>query len=163
MKTFHYTLKRAYPVTAARNSERTINLRYEYAVKFRDQETLAPTENFVFLDEVGFQVVTRPKRAHAPKGQTAYTFVSAARSRNISVMAACSKVGMLYHKIQSFPFNGETFKESLIELSGKCLEKGMFNFVFIMDNARIHHYQGLQACLEAEGLNIVFRLEKYCY
>ena len=34
LKVFHYTLKRAYPIPAHRNYERTIKLRYEYAAKF---------------------------------------------------------------------------------------------------------------------------------
>ena len=86
-------LKRDYPVSPAHNFERIINLRHEYAAKFWEQETLVQAENFVFIDEEGFLVVTRPKSGRTKKGQTAYTFVSAARSRNIFLSCLLVKMG----------------------------------------------------------------------
>ena len=51
---FYYTLKRTSLVLEARNSERTIELRYEYAQMFLQLECEHPAENFVLLDEVEF-------------------------------------------------------------------------------------------------------------
>ncbi|MES1904666.1 MAG: hypothetical protein MHPSP_000799, partial [Paramarteilia canceri] len=52
----------------------------------------------VFIDEVGFSVVTRPKRAWAKSDQRPYVSVAGARSRNISVFAAMTKQGLLLYK-----------------------------------------------------------------
>ena len=116
LKEFHYSVKRAYPVPVARNTSSTIEKRYEYAQAYRSLEETVRVEDIVFIDEVGFQVVTRPKQARAKKGQTAYVAVSAARSRNISVLAACSKNGGVHHIISKKAFNGETFLEAFFEI-----------------------------------------------
>lgn len=67
---FHYTLKDSTLVQRNQNNERTIELRFEYAQKFHQLECEFPDDNFVFLDKVGFQVVTRKKElAHCPELQ----------------------------------------------------------------------------------------------
>ncbi|KAF7684984.1 hypothetical protein CDIK_4267, partial [Cucumispora dikerogammari] len=153
---FHYTLKRLVLSPVTRNSERTLEKRFEYAQAYRALEETVPAENFVFLDEVGFQVVSRPKRGRALRGQVAVTYTPGARSRNISVMAAISKAGVLYHTIRNSAFNGEAFKSSLVELNSVCQQKGIINPVFVLDNCRIHHYTGLRVTIEGLGLNLMF-------
>ncbi|ORD96292.1 hypothetical protein HERIO_1775 [Hepatospora eriocheir] len=54
-----------------------------------------------------------------------------------------NKYGMIFHKVHERAVNGEDFKISLRELKAACTEKGIESPVFIMDNARIHHYKGL--------------------
>ena len=71
--------------------------------------------------------------------------VSAARSRNISVVAAMNKYGMVFHKIHEKAVNEENFKDALKEIHRACVSVGIDSPVFIMDNARIHHYRGLDA------------------
>ncbi|OQS54127.1 hypothetical protein EHP00_1136 [Ecytonucleospora hepatopenaei] len=46
LRDYHYTLKRTTLVPEARNTERTINLRYEYAQMFMQLECDYPAENF---------------------------------------------------------------------------------------------------------------------
>ena len=43
-------------------------------------------KNLIFLDEVRFSVVSRPKKSRNKKGESAYISVSAARSRNSAPM-----------------------------------------------------------------------------
>ncbi|KAF7689077.1 hypothetical protein CDIK_2903, partial [Cucumispora dikerogammari] len=83
-------------------------------------------------------------------------YTPGARSRNISVVAAVSKRGVLYHKIRNTAFNGESFKSSLIELNTVCLDKGILNPVFILDNCRIHHYLGLKETIESLNLTLLY-------
>ena len=64
LKEFHYTMKSVVTVPGKRNDDRTIRLRSEYANGFRFLETEFENSNFIFIDEVGFSVVTRPKRRH---------------------------------------------------------------------------------------------------
>lgn len=45
----------------------------------------------LFHDEVNFQVITRQKRVRARLGECKYVRLSAEKSRNIYVIAACNK------------------------------------------------------------------------
>ena len=54
-----------------------------------------------------------------------------------------NKYGMIYHKIHERAVNGEDFKISLKEINTCCQSQGISNPIFVMDNARIHHYRGL--------------------
>ena len=71
--------------------------------------------------------------------------VSAARSRNISVVAAMNKYGMVFHKIHEKAVNEKNFKDALKEIHHACVSMGIDSPVFIMGNAKIHHYRGLDA------------------
>ena len=153
---FHYTLKCLVKVPERRNCETTLQKRIEYADMFRNLETATTHESIVFLDEVGFAVVTRPKRGRSLKGTSAYAFVSAAKSRNISVVAAINKNGIIYKKVHDKAVTGEDFKICLQELKSACLNSGILNPVFIMDNCRIHHYKGLQNIIETENIAIKY-------
>ncbi|TBU05855.1 hypothetical protein CWI36_0565p0010, partial [Hamiltosporidium magnivora] len=62
LREFHYNLKRVKLVPERRNTLSTIKLRTNYATSFRELEVDNDDKNFVFLDEVGFAVVTRPSR-----------------------------------------------------------------------------------------------------
>lgn len=156
LRSFHYTLKVATRVPERRNSINTIETRYDYAMRFRELETSTRHENLIFIDEVGFQVVTRPKRARSLRGTGAYTQVSAARSRNISVLAACNKNGMIGHLISNVAYNGESFINGMLTIKQKCAEKGIFEPVFVMDNARIHHYGRFTEVIAENNFQVVY-------
>ena len=96
---FHYSMKSILAVPERRNDERTLNLMEEYALKFRNLESEQEHKNFVFVDEMRFTVVSRPKRRRSRQGTSPYVTVNAAKSRNIFVVAAMNKYRMIYHKI----------------------------------------------------------------
>lgn len=48
-----------------RNCETTIEARYNYAISFRSLEESRDDKNLIFLDEVGFSVVTRTNRGRS--------------------------------------------------------------------------------------------------
>ncbi|TBU08120.1 putative DDE-like endonuclease [Hamiltosporidium magnivora] len=50
---------------------------------------------------------------------------------------------MIYHKIHERAVNGEDFKLSIKEINESCQRQGISIPIFVMDNARIHHYRGL--------------------
>ena len=143
LRNFHYTLKDSTIIPDSRNSERTIELRHQYSLRFDDIEVEYSSENIIFWDEVGFQLSTRSKKARSRRGTPARISTPLSRSRNISVMAAMNKNELLFKKVRFSPFNGEVFKESIIELFELCMDKNISNPIFILDNARIHHYTGL--------------------
>ncbi|TBU10591.1 DDE-like endonuclease, partial [Hamiltosporidium tvaerminnensis] len=132
LREFHYTLKRVTLVPERRNTLSTIELRTNYATSFRELEVDNDDKNFVFLDEVGFAVIIRPIRGRNIRSESAYLSVTAARSRNISEVSAMNKYGMIYHKIHERVINDEDFKLFFKDIH-----------LSLMDNARIHHYQGL--------------------
>lgn len=156
LKQFHYTLKRVTHVPERRYCPEAVETRKAYACEFGNLEVNNNDKNLIFIDEVGFSVSTRPKRGRSRRGHSAYLSVPAARSRNISVVAAMNKYGMIFHKIHEKAVNGEDFKEALKEMHDACLSIGVESPVFIMDNARIHHYKGLDADPEVSQMVKVF-------
>ncbi|TBU20507.1 DDE-like endonuclease [Hamiltosporidium tvaerminnensis] len=143
LRKFHYNLKRVTLVPERRNTLSKIELRTNYATSFRELEVDNDDKNFVFLDGVGFAVVTRPSRGRNMRGASAYLSVTAARSRNISVVAAMNKYGMIYYKIHERAVNGEDFKLFFKEINESVQRQGILTPIFVMDNAKIHHYRGL--------------------
>ncbi len=103
---------------------------------------------FIFIDEVGFSISLRTRRGRALVENSAYIPVTAIRSRNMSVVAVMPKYEMVDFQIDERPVNGDYFKSFLALLSEKCLEKGISELIFIMDNARIHHYQSVSDLLQ---------------
>ena len=154
---FHYTMKSTVLVPERRNDTRTIDIREQYAEKFRRLETETKHSNLIFLDEVGFSVISQPKKGHLIAGSYPYVSVSAARS-HISVVAAMNKYGMIYHKIHNNAVNGKMFKTFLIEFKNACHAKGINTPVFILDTTRIHHYRGLAETIDELILNLCFLL-----
>jgi transposase len=130
LRSFHYTLKAISLVPAPRNTESTILKRLEYAQKFRNYEVSHNSERLVFLDEVGFAVSSRPKKGRSLQGTSSYVDVPAARTRNISVLAAMNKNGMVFNKVYDKALNGEDFKSSLVLLKQKCEILGILNPIF---------------------------------
>ena len=156
LKDFHYTMKSVVSVAERRNDESTLNLRKEYASKFRHLESTSQHKSFIFLDEVGFSVVSRPKRGRSRQDNSAYVTVSAAKSRNVSVVAAMNKYGMIFHKVYDKAVTGEDFKQCLLELKAATVSARIENPIYILDNARIHHYRGLQKTINQFSLNICY-------
>lgn len=156
IKDFHYTLKEITKIPERRNTISTIDCRESYAIAFRNYEATIDQENLIFLDEVGFNVVSRPKKGRSLSGSSAYLTVPAARSRNISVIAAMNKSGMIYYKINEKAFCGNDFINSMRELKEACDFKGINSPVFIMDNARIHHYNGIASDPVVGNLEIFY-------
>ena len=121
LRNFHYTIK-VDTIPDARNRSSTIEQRFKYSIRFRDLEQEIPIENFIFVDEVGF---SRPKRGRAVAGQRATTPVPFSRSRNISVVAAMTKNGMLYNKVHDTAVTGQDFQLCLDEIKNICIERNI--------------------------------------
>ncbi|KAF7685309.1 hypothetical protein CDIK_3942 [Cucumispora dikerogammari] len=63
---------------------------------------------------------------------------------------------MIYNKVHDCALNGEDFKACLIKLKEACTVKGIHDPIFIIDNARIHHYSGLLPIIEALRITVVY-------
>ena len=102
-------------------------------------------------------VSTRAKVGRAFAGQRATTPVPITRSRNISVVAAMTKDGMLYNKVHDSAVRAQDFQTCLEEIKSQCINLGIENPVIILDNARIHHSQ----ILNWDGFTQLY-LPPYC-
>ena len=105
---------------------------------------------------MGFQVVSRPRRGRSLEGSSAVVRVPAARSRNISVISAMCCRYMLFSKVFDSTVSGDEFKTSFIELLQKCSDLKINNPVFIMDNARIHHYAGVKQLIDERHICVLY-------
>ena len=99
---------------------------------------------------------TRPFKGRSQVGTSAFVTVPAVRTRNISVFAAINKEQPLYFKHQNKAFNGEDFIDCCRELKTICVEKGILNPVFILDNARIHHYSRVAELKNELGIELLY-------
>ena len=156
LKEFHYTVKSTAVVPVRRNVDSTLDGRALYAQRFRRLEELFQQKSLIFVDEVGFAVSTRPKKGRSIVGSSAYVHVPAVRTRNISVFAAMNRYGMLKNEVFNKPITGEDFKTCLMSLYQHCDSLGIRTPVFIMDNARIHHYRSLQDTIGQMGICIEY-------
>ncbi|TBU05401.1 DDE-like endonuclease [Hamiltosporidium magnivora] len=143
LKMLNYSPKRVTLVPERINSLSTIELRTNYATSFRELEVDNDDKNFVFLDEEGFVVVTRTNRGRNMRGESSYLSVIAARSRNISVVAAMNK----YDK---------DFKLSIKEINESCQRQGILIPIFVMDIARVHLYRELNDDEEIASIRIKY-------
>ena len=105
---------------------------------------------------MGFSVVSCPRREKLRHGTSAYVTVSAAKSQNISVVAAMNKYGMIFHKVYDKAITGEDFKQCLIEVKGATVSDEIENPIYILDNACMHDYHGLQETISQLSLNLIF-------
>ena len=149
---FHYSLKQLSVAPERRNTPDALEIRLRYSESFRTIEDGVGSENFVFIDEVGFKIETRPSRGRALINTPAYYEVPQIRSKNFSVVAAMTKNTMLFSKIHTRPINSEMFQECLNEIKDKCLQLNLMSPVLVMDNVRVHHARNLNY----EGFRVLY-------
>ncbi|KAF7670475.1 hypothetical protein CDIK_4599, partial [Cucumispora dikerogammari] len=65
-----------------------------------------------------------------------------------------TKYGMLYHKIHKRAVNINDFILALKEINESSSRYGIDTSIFIMNNARIHHYRGMREDAEISALRI---------
>ena len=92
IRAFHYTFKRVAKIANAADIPRLWEDRINYCQWYRDQKVLG--KNFIYLDEVGFQVIMRVSYGRSASGVTPQIKAPGIRSRNITVMAAMSATGI---------------------------------------------------------------------
>ncbi len=149
-------MKQTTIMTESRNTQKTINLRFEYSQQYRKLEVTHGTENFIIIDEVGFKVSSRPKRGRSIIGSSSYVNTPTVRCRNISLVAAMNKNSMIFNKIHDSSINGENSKESLKEIKTTFQNQGIINPIFIMDNSRIHNYSGVKELINELKITVLY-------
>lgn len=113
---FNYTLKRVHKVPVRRNVDETIESRRQYAVEYTTLGGRYPQYEVIFIDEVGFNVSMRDTRG---PGKPAVKELPALRARNISVVCAMSRNGIVHYVSRTRAINKEFFVCFIDELHDK--------------------------------------------
>ncbi|KAJ8332377.1 hypothetical protein SKAU_G00425500, partial [Synaphobranchus kaupii] len=90
-------MKQVYRVPFDRNSNRVKQLRYDYVQRVLELEAAEEVHEFIFIDEVGFNLSKRRRRGRNIIGQRAIVNVPGQRGGNITLCAAINHHGILHH------------------------------------------------------------------
>lgn len=146
---FGYSFKRTTLIPERRNNMNTIEVRATYALNWLDLREIYEAGNFIFIDEVGFNISMRSRRGRSLRGTRAVQTVSALRSKNISVCCAMSKNGVILYHSQATAFNTLCYKNFTESLITKIANMG--SCVFIMDNVPFHKSPAIRETIESNG------------
>lgn len=156
LKAFHYSFKRTCLIPECRLSERTIELRFEYARSMHN-ELIRNPEKVFFLDEVGFNISMRSSYGWSGCGSRSNIRVGNLRSRNITVCAILSNKGYVKFEHKTGGFCGADFIQFLETVLQEFDKRNITNGILVMDNATIHKYHGIpQALLSSKGHRLVY-------
>lgn len=133
-------------VPEQRNSETTIELGKEFAIRFTRYETNGA--NFVYLDEFGCKMSLRRNKGQSRIGTAATISTPGKRGNNLSVCAAIDLNGPIHYLAKFHSFNQEHYQTFLRELSAK-LNRNHRN-VLIMDNASFHKTIAVRELIKKE-------------
>lgn len=135
---FCYSLKRVQLIPLRRNDLQSLNDRKIYALNFLDLQSEFDEMEFIFIDEVGFNVSMRSSRGRAAIGSPATLTVPNIRSRNISICCGMNKSGIISYMTRNGAFNAEHFSTFINQLSVDIVNLNLEKVVLIMDNVKFH-------------------------
>ncbi|CAG8644429.1 12916_t:CDS:2, partial [Racocetra fulgida] len=128
-----FTLKRLTVIPEGHNTPETIQKRKDYIQKIYN-ENINIYSNIVYIDETGFNLHLFKSRGRAHRGQPAIRKVESNRRKNIFVIAAINKNGVLYYKSILGSVNSEIYATFIYELIN-IIPNGKF---LAMDNIAFH-------------------------
>lgn len=151
LKKLRITRKVLTKVPEDRNSQRVIDLRYNYG---RMMENVR-LDKLVFLDETGFNLHSSKTYGYSLINTKAVMTVPTNRGQNISVLAAISTNQIICHKICQGAFNGDLLKEFINVQLAEYFDLNPGS-TLVMDNCRFHHRNDVLALLTEKGINYKF-------
>ena len=132
----------------------------ELRAKFRENTSIFSPDMFVFIDETGTdRRDCLQKLGYSLRGQPATALKLYSRGQHISALAAMSVEGVLECTMVEGGVCGDVFKTFLEEKLSPLLHpfNGTNpNSIIVMDNAAIHHVDGVVELLENLGVLIYF-------
>ncbi|XP_049280587.1 uncharacterized protein LOC125762482 isoform X2 [Anopheles funestus] len=138
IKGFNYSLKMLKLIPERRNTPTTIEDRKMYATQFYDVAREIPDSGLVYLDEVGFNVSMRTLKGRSRKGTPATVTVPQLRTRNISIICAMNRYGVLHYTVHTRSVNRELFVQFIEELKSTLRSKSISRTYLVMDNVAFH-------------------------
>ncbi len=153
VKLLKFGYKRCKIESLPRNQPATKESRYKLIMEILRNFDLNRT--FIYIDESGFNTTTRPLYGYAQNSKPCVYKVGR-KGKNISLLAAMTEKEVLGYQIFKGSVSAQdygTFIINLIRANG-LQEKNLDNYVFFVDNARIHKAKKLS--LLNNNLNICF-------
>jgi len=138
LKKAKFTTKQLQPIHSARESDRTLILRQEFALnevlvsQFEQNLTLS-------IDEAGVQIGKIRKRGRSVRGKPAIGRVPVLNGPKINIIAAISPIyGLLFYSKTTANITARIFSQFLDEMNSKCPQLQQHPHRFLLDNASIH-------------------------
>jgi len=152
LKSFHYTLKPVHRIPDANAIEVQSNNELLFSgLRFHYNEN-----SIVFVDEIGFNVSMRSIRARSLVGKPAVKNVPVLRSRNMSIICAMNRGGLIYYKLHKGPATITLFSQYFNELALKLADFQILERVIVMDNNAFHHTSLVKEAAEANNFTILY-------
>jgi len=101
----------------------------------------------VFVDEAGFNLHMIRRFGRAPRGRRPVRIRPTAKGKNLSVVVAASREGIIASEVKLGAYNTPSFENFLLE---KVVSTLTAPRVFIMDNARCHTSLSIKTTLNVE-------------
>ncbi|CAG8816036.1 14362_t:CDS:2 [Cetraspora pellucida] len=130
-----FTLKQLVTIPHKHNTSNKILDRKRYVEKIH-QKVIDMLKDAIYIDETGFNLHLSSSHGHSLQGQPAVQVVETQKGKNITVIAAINKNGVLNYTAYLGSANADTFAEFIQELIFLVpINKKKF---LIIDNAVIH-------------------------
>lgn len=133
----NFSWKRCKKNAIFRNVEKSIENRYNLMDTLLKHRLLK--RKFIYLDETGFNNTLIPIHGYCKKNQS-LLYSGPPKCPNISVLAAMTDDGLMGYQIFEKSVTARDFAAFIIKLiiDLELQEKGLDNYVFFCDNAKIH-------------------------
>ena len=148
------SLKALTIVLEQRNSETTMTLRRQYAIKYTRFEG---TASFFIIDEFGCNVSMRRGKGRSKIGTPALIEAHGTRGNNLSICAAIDKDGPVHFYAEYLAFNRFHFVTFLEDLAKKLKEKDSNKqYVLVMDNVAFHKTEEVRAFIREHKVKVLY-------
>jgi transposase len=112
-----------------------------------------PHGRFIFVDETGMNTDLARRYGRAPKGERAHGLIPRNTPKNLSLVGAMGKNGILCSMELEGAIDGDAFLVFIEEVLGPHLRRGDF---VVMDNLNTHCSPKVEAALYARGAFLLF-------
>jgi transposase len=120
---------------------------------YQEQIKQLDANQIVVVDECGSNIALTPLYARAPKGKRAYGSVPRNRGKNMTLIAALSRQGVMASMILDGAANGVAFEIYVEQILAPSLTAGQ---IVVMDNLSIHKGAKVRSAIEARGCQLLF-------
>jgi len=120
---------------------------------FREEMPALPTEDLIFLDEVGCETGMSRAYAYAPRGERAVSSEPGGNGTRLSVIGALSMAGFLGGLEVEGTVNGDVFEAFVEQILVPQLKPGK---IVLLDNVSFHHRESMRDLIEATGATVKF-------
>ncbi|XP_058117021.1 uncharacterized protein LOC131259529 isoform X2 [Anopheles coustani] len=163
LHSFHYSFKRFIaerPITTS-----TIDLK-KYALSYSQLELRLPQDAITFIHEVGFNIIMRivQNESNSADGTSSTTKPETRTfSKNISIVCAMRRCGILYFECKKRAIDLEGFTKFIRELKEKLNDPNAGHRpVLLMDEGAFHRCSDISDALSREGFEAMFLPPNFC-